>query len=219
MAYPSHHRGRHCWQPQIVDETRRHRRSRSCPCSTCRIGHRSGIVAASSSKNMTGRPTKDQPMSSPVANKTNASNKPNHLGQIHPRGASPAYLPSYHDTATNNSCFFPEREKESPMKSTASLERDYLPTAPSPTRIIMISSTNHDGEDDENHVENRAYTYEKREYDLATWRMCKSLLVSYPCCVPFYIFEATLNGWYAPGSDNFLQCFDISPDNSSSHTR
>ena len=69
-----------------------------------------------------------------------------------------------------------DQEEQSPipndnLKDTvASLERDYPLTPPSPSRIIKISTTSNDDEDDEN-VENRAY--EKREYNLATWRMCK----------------------------------------------
>lgn len=120
--------------------------------------------------------TKKQPMISTLAN----INKTSRVRQIHPR-ASQAYLPSNLDTAKNITTSLSDQDERTPSPNcnlediATSLERDHPVTPPSPSRIIEIgSATSNDDEDDEN-VENRAY--EKREYDLATWRMCKLRLV------------------------------------------
>ena len=179
MAYPPHQRGRHC-QHQIADEPHhRHRRSKSCPCSSCRLSRRPTVTASPSSNAMIAWPNsaKKQPMTSAAVNTKKLSQAP----KIHPR-ASQAFLPFVHGPAKNITTSGSDQKKQSPtpddnLKDTvASLERDYPLTPPSPSRIIKISTTSNDDEDDEN-VENRAY--EKREYDLATWRMCKLGLFPY----------------------------------------
>lgn len=119
---------------------------------------------------------KKQPMTSAAVNTKKLSQAP----KIHPR-ASQAFLPFVHGPAKNITTSGSDQKKQSPtpddnLKDTvASLERDYPLTPPSPSRIIKISTTSNDDEDDEN-VENRAY--EKREYDLATWRMYNRIMES-----------------------------------------
>lgn len=174
MAYHPHQRGRHC-QHQIADGEPHHRqrRSKSCPCSSCRLSRRPTVTASPSSNRTIAWPNiaKKQPMTSAAVN----TNKLRQVTKIHPR-ASQAYLPSVHGPAEFIMTSGSDQEKQSPipndnLKDTvASLERDFPLTPPSPSRIIKISTTSNDDEDDEN-VENRAY--DKREYDLVTWRMCK----------------------------------------------
>lgn len=133
------------------------------------------------------------------------TNKLRQAPKIHPRASQaylPAALPSAHGPAENIMTSGSEQEKQSPtpnenLKDTAaSLERDYPLTPPSPSRIIKINTAKGNDDEDDEYVENRAY--EKREYDLATWRMCK-LELPMSChslhCHSF-ISGVTSNAWY-----------------------
>ena len=170
MAYP-HHRGRHCRQIVGIGEPgHRHRRSRSCPCSTCRLSRRSNITSSSSNTMIDQANSKKQATTSTMTIGSSAcSNKPRRLHQIPSR----AYLPPNHDAARNKIVSPPPHENESltprdvgPEESVAYLGADYPLPSPSPSRIIKIPR-----EDNDDDIENRAY--EQSECDAATWKMCK----------------------------------------------
>lgn len=141
----------------------------------------------------------------PMTSATVDTNKLRQAPKIHPRASQaylPAALPSAHGPAENIMTSGSEQEKQSPTPNenlkdtTASLERDYPLTPPSPSRIIKINTAKGNDDEDDEYVENRAY--EKREYDLATWRMCK-LELPMSChslhCHSF-ISGVTSNAWY-----------------------
>ena len=182
MAYPRH-RGRHCRQIVGVGEPgHRHRRSRSCPCSTCRLNRRSSITSPSSNTMIDQSNSEKQATTGTMTNGSSAcSNKPRSLHQIPTR----AYLPPNHDAARNKIVSPPDDDHENeslmpndvrPEESMEYLGADYPIPSPSPSRIIKIPREDNDD------IENRAY--EKSECDAATWKMCKltNFLVTFICC-------------------------------------